>query len=1322
MYTWATDIKSALLLNNNVTDDTGNYSWTNSGSVPFSSIIFYEGTHSAGPFSSTKNINANITDTIQTVDFWAYVPSGSVVGTLFSFNSDLKLYYNAELVYFYDSTYGQIGGFAVPLDTWFRVQVAWDGTYETVYINGVEQAEQQNPNPPTGTLRLGNNAAGDDPFGGYIDLVKISTIDYQGVEPLPVPVLTLISVSPNQGPETGGTAVTLTGLYFSTVTQVLFDGIAALNVVIVDDHTITCVTPVDTPGNFIPVEVDSATESSVVTHGYKYNAVVIIPPDVGGAQMIFEKRNYVIDTDGNGTPATITPASPLIQDNKHTHFNVDTGAVNYTKLSAGSNIVIDFGAAIPIKKVTAFLYPKQPTYYALESDFNNAAIKIEFWDGAAWQALNWASFNEFYGLPSAQLANMGTYAAYTSTAGIVSIWDATGITTTKLRFTAPGVDIGITEIEACDLVITEPANMRVNEISSTLGEYQGIRVDGTFIDTDYNICKSVNYRANAFLYATYNGVSKYFGLLFVDSNLVDEQNYQTYIECVNIYDKLASANVNINADIGVQDYAQVFEWLLACADIYRDLYLMSVNVKNYNYIPENTDVQTEINNVIQSGGDMQMFTQDGIFAIKSRISETPTTEIIDAYTTGWFPQYNLFIDDYLNFVLPSWVDMFAPINGFSLAETFDNTLAAWGNGYLINRVNASFLSAPDLETNVGSTGTQNHYRLKLQTPVLNNIGLWRVRGQMINYSRQMFWVGQYIAAKGQGTVNITTRIIDAAHANTVLFSETFSVNTSAARIRVVYYYWGQNGEIGRIVFNQDTNTIISRNDQIYTSTVSYSINTLDFQIESANTAGASAIIEAVGVCGVSQRSVVFTGSTPDAISFLNLIVPSAASFTIFTLTSGDTDPVLSVAGSANSASGDTMSVILIPLLSALQNIAPSFTIPYPIGTTFFTNFAANWTRISLTSDISVVYLPTTGVDIENGNLPVYPRDLKYLKGARNVDEDVVFNRLQIAINNFTNNGAANVYENENAFVITNTASKFTYTLTGQTLDLGTGLNFYINVVINSVAYEYNYAPGTYYNTVMDCDIVFSTVTSGNTITAFTISITPRGQTLSRNIQRLIVSQAANVYNNELPFIVHSTPYTVTIPTDPLNLLKPVIMAVNVTISGVNYTFYFTPSLLPQYNATMDCNITFAAYSLGVILTIAPVSLFDRNIKFVKITAFSWNNSSSTTDIVNYADSQAVYGILEQDISNTKINSETQSVLIQQKYSRFLSLPVLFLADGATCDLIVNIDFAKYVIIQDQLIYLENILFKIYEYEFTIDVTANDYQMTVKGRAQSYSDY
>ena len=54
---------------------------------------------------------------------------------------------------------------------------------------------------------------------------------------------TVSSVSPNNGPTAGGTAVTITGTNFATGATVTFGATAATNVVVVSSTTITATTP-----------------------------------------------------------------------------------------------------------------------------------------------------------------------------------------------------------------------------------------------------------------------------------------------------------------------------------------------------------------------------------------------------------------------------------------------------------------------------------------------------------------------------------------------------------------------------------------------------------------------------------------------------------------------------------------------------------------------------------------------------------------------------------------------------------------------------------------------------------------------------------------------------------------------------------------------------------------------------------------------------------------------------------------------------------------------------------------------------------------------
>ncbi|MDO7882731.1 IPT/TIG domain-containing protein [Salinibacterium soli] len=94
---------------------------------------------------------------------------------------------------------------------------------------------------------------------GFVDVTILGSVSCGGNEVVPdgfeyiaddAPVI--LSLVPDSGPHTGGTAVLVSGSGFTGATGVTFDGVAALNVVVVDDETITLITP---PGEVGPAEV-----------------------------------------------------------------------------------------------------------------------------------------------------------------------------------------------------------------------------------------------------------------------------------------------------------------------------------------------------------------------------------------------------------------------------------------------------------------------------------------------------------------------------------------------------------------------------------------------------------------------------------------------------------------------------------------------------------------------------------------------------------------------------------------------------------------------------------------------------------------------------------------------------------------------------------------------------------------------------------------------------------------------------------------------------------------------------------------------------------
>ncbi len=96
----------------------------------------------------------------------------------------------------------------------------------------------------------------------------------------------LDSIVPDEGPETGGTAVIITGSEFADggTTSVTFGGAAATDVVVVGPTTITCITPLHAAGA-VDMFVSNDFGSDTLSDGFTYIAppeIAGITPDLGG--------------------------------------------------------------------------------------------------------------------------------------------------------------------------------------------------------------------------------------------------------------------------------------------------------------------------------------------------------------------------------------------------------------------------------------------------------------------------------------------------------------------------------------------------------------------------------------------------------------------------------------------------------------------------------------------------------------------------------------------------------------------------------------------------------------------------------------------------------------------------------------------------------------------------------------------------------------------------------------------------------------------------------------------------------------------------------
>ena len=127
-----------------------------------------------------------------------------------------------------------------------------------------------------------------------------------------VVVPTVTSVSPNNGPPAGGTAVTITGTNFAAGATATFGGTAATNVVVVNSTTITATTPAGSAGA-VTVTVTVNGQIGSLTNGFSYvvaPTVSSVSPNsgstLGGTAVTITGTNFAAGATATfgGTAAT----------------------------------------------------------------------------------------------------------------------------------------------------------------------------------------------------------------------------------------------------------------------------------------------------------------------------------------------------------------------------------------------------------------------------------------------------------------------------------------------------------------------------------------------------------------------------------------------------------------------------------------------------------------------------------------------------------------------------------------------------------------------------------------------------------------------------------------------------------------------------------------------------------------------------------------------------------------------------------------------------------------------------------------------------------
>ena len=171
---------------------------------------------------------------------------------------------------------------------------------------------------------------------------------------------TLSSVSPNQGPSSGGTTVTLTGTGFTGATAVRFGTTAAASFIVTSSTQITAVTPPGTGAVNVTVTTSQGTSTQTVTYTYVTAPVLssLAPtqgPTAGGTTVTLTGTNLT------GATAVSFDATAATSFTVNSPTQITAVAPAHAAGAAAVTVTTPGGTSNPDNPVAYFFYATAPS-------------------------------------------------------------------------------------------------------------------------------------------------------------------------------------------------------------------------------------------------------------------------------------------------------------------------------------------------------------------------------------------------------------------------------------------------------------------------------------------------------------------------------------------------------------------------------------------------------------------------------------------------------------------------------------------------------------------------------------------------------------------------------------------------------------------------------------------------------------------------------------------------------------------------------------------------------------------------------------------------
>jgi IPT/TIG domain len=160
---------------------------------------------------------------------------------------------------------------------------------------------------------------------------------------------TITSLTPQNGPDTGGTGVAITGTNFSTGASVKFGSLSGVNCAVANSTTINCLTPAEGSGpvNVTVTNVDGQTATSLASGGGGFQFQLQTPtiatvapttgPTNGATSLTISGGNFLAGaTVSVNSPVFETPGLPALPGGNVVVNNAGTITVNNPALPAGA--------------------------------------------------------------------------------------------------------------------------------------------------------------------------------------------------------------------------------------------------------------------------------------------------------------------------------------------------------------------------------------------------------------------------------------------------------------------------------------------------------------------------------------------------------------------------------------------------------------------------------------------------------------------------------------------------------------------------------------------------------------------------------------------------------------------------------------------------------------------------------------------------------------------------------------------------------------------------------------------------------------------------